>query len=81
MGDVVVAFAAGSPSPSGTVLISGTGVIATKTIAHAPVALAPEVPVAVAGDGAGAAAWLALRELVPPAEAARLHARLASTGR
>ncbi|GAA3125515.1 BadF/BadG/BcrA/BcrD ATPase family protein [Planomonospora alba] len=38
--------------------------------------LEPDAVVAVAGDGAGAAAWLALRELVTPAEAARLHAEL-----
>ncbi|WP_083502107.1 BadF/BadG/BcrA/BcrD ATPase family protein [Sphaerimonospora mesophila] len=39
--------------------------------------LEPDVAVAVAGDGAGAAAWLALRDLVTPAQAARLHTRLA----
>ncbi|WP_433348370.1 hypothetical protein ACQP25_33585 [Microtetraspora malaysiensis] len=39
--------------------------------------LEPDVTVAVAGDGAGAAAWLALRELVTPVEAARLHTKLA----
>ncbi|MFG1702218.1 N-acetylglucosamine kinase [Nonomuraea sp. M3C6] len=40
VGDVVTAFAAGTSSPSGTVLISGTGAIAAKIIDHRPVATA-----------------------------------------
>ncbi|MGP3928450.1 N-acetylglucosamine kinase [Nonomuraea sp. KM88] len=35
-GDIVTAFAAGTPSPSGTVLISGTGAIAARITDHAP---------------------------------------------
>ncbi|NBE97458.1 N-acetylglucosamine kinase, partial [Nonomuraea sp. K271] len=35
-GDIVTAFAAGTPSPSGTVLISGTGAIAARIADHAP---------------------------------------------
>ncbi|MEV0974556.1 N-acetylglucosamine kinase [Microtetraspora glauca] len=67
----------------GTPVVLGGSVLTSKGPVQDAVRdlLQPEVPVAVAGDGAGAAAWLALRELVPPAEAARLHARLASTGR
>ncbi|MFI6390736.1 N-acetylglucosamine kinase [Nonomuraea sp. NPDC050540] len=44
VGDVVVAFAAGTPAASGTVLISGTGAIAAKIIDH---------EIAVAADGHG----------------------------
>jgi glucosamine kinase len=40
VGDVVTAFAAGTASPSGTVLISGTGAIAAKITDHQPVATA-----------------------------------------
>ncbi|MFB4282002.1 MULTISPECIES: N-acetylglucosamine kinase [unclassified Nonomuraea] len=40
VGDVVTAFAAGTPAPSGTVLISGTGAIAAKITDHVPVATA-----------------------------------------
>ncbi|QFY07025.1 ATPase [Nonomuraea phyllanthi] len=40
VGDVVTAFAAGTPSPSGAVLISGTGAIAAKIIDHVAVATA-----------------------------------------
>ncbi|GIH98332.1 N-acetylglucosamine kinase [Planobispora takensis] len=40
VGDVVVAFAAGTAARSGTVLISGTGAIAAKIIDHQPTALA-----------------------------------------
>ncbi|MEV4176088.1 BadF/BadG/BcrA/BcrD ATPase family protein [Nonomuraea sp. NPDC049709] len=40
VGDIVTAFAAGTPVPSGTVLISGTGAIAAKITDHVPVATA-----------------------------------------
>ncbi|MEV0384215.1 BadF/BadG/BcrA/BcrD ATPase family protein [Nonomuraea sp. NPDC050643] len=40
VGDVVTAFAAGTASPSGTVLISGTGAIAAKITGHEPTATA-----------------------------------------
>ncbi|MBT2234135.1 N-acetylglucosamine kinase [Nonomuraea sp. NEAU-A123] len=40
LGDVVTAFAAGTASPSGTVLISGTGAIAAKITDHVQVATA-----------------------------------------
>ncbi|MEU7862562.1 BadF/BadG/BcrA/BcrD ATPase family protein [Nonomuraea sp. NPDC049141] len=40
LGDVVTAFAAGTASPSGTVLISGTGAIAAKITDHVQVAAA-----------------------------------------
>ncbi|MBF8194167.1 ATPase, partial [Nonomuraea sp. K274] len=40
VGDIVTAFAAGTPSPSGTVLISGTGAIAARITDHVPVATA-----------------------------------------
>ncbi|MBG0830242.1 ATPase [Planomonospora sp. ID67723] len=40
VGDVVVAFAAGTAARSGTVLISGTGAVAAQIIDHEPVALA-----------------------------------------
>ncbi|WP_433511288.1 N-acetylglucosamine kinase [Nonomuraea sp. CA-143628] len=40
LGDVVTAFAAGTASPSGTVLISGTGAIAAKITDHAQVGTA-----------------------------------------
>ncbi|MGR6922886.1 N-acetylglucosamine kinase [[Actinomadura] parvosata] len=40
VGDLVTAFAAGTPLPSGSVLISGTGAIAAKIIDHRAVAIA-----------------------------------------
>uniref|UniRef100_UPI003F49888D N-acetylglucosamine kinase n=1 Tax=Nonomuraea bangladeshensis TaxID=404385 RepID=UPI003F49888D len=40
VGDVVVAFAAGTPQPSGTVLISGTGAIAGRIVEHELVTVA-----------------------------------------
>ncbi|MFI6484013.1 N-acetylglucosamine kinase [Nonomuraea sp. NPDC050663] len=40
VGDVVVALAAGTPEPSGTVLIAGTGAIAAKIIDHTIVSTA-----------------------------------------
>ncbi|WP_165977442.1 N-acetylglucosamine kinase [Nonomuraea diastatica] len=39
-GDIVTAFAAGTASPSGTVVISGTGAIAAKITDHVPIATA-----------------------------------------
>ncbi|TDD47282.1 hypothetical protein E1286_17925 [Nonomuraea terrae] len=40
VGDVVTAFVSGTASPSGTVLISGTGAVAASIRGHAPVATA-----------------------------------------
>ncbi|WP_449064438.1 BadF/BadG/BcrA/BcrD ATPase family protein, partial [Planomonospora algeriensis] len=40
VGDAVVAFAAGTAAPSGTVLISGTGAVAARITGHEPVAVA-----------------------------------------
>ncbi|MEU4573094.1 BadF/BadG/BcrA/BcrD ATPase family protein [Nonomuraea sp. NPDC023979] len=68
VGDVVTAFCAGTPSPSGTVLISGTGAIAAKITGRAVVATSDGYGWLLGDDGSGfwlgrTAARTALRAL------------------
>ncbi|WP_219510170.1 N-acetylglucosamine kinase [Nonomuraea ceibae] len=68
VGDVVTAFCAGTPSPSGTVLISGTGAIAAKITGRAVVATSDGYGWLLGDDGSGfwlgrTAARAALRAL------------------
>ncbi|WP_165974397.1 N-acetylglucosamine kinase [Nonomuraea deserti] len=71
MGDIVTAFAAGTPSPSGTVLISGTGAIAAKIVDHAPAGTADGYGWLLGDEGSAfwigrAAARATIRALTTP---------------
>ncbi|WP_285788403.1 BadF/BadG/BcrA/BcrD ATPase family protein [Micromonospora sp. NBRC 101691] len=71
-GDAVAAFAAGTPAPSGTVLIAGTGAVAARIVAHSVAHTADGLGWLLGDEGSGF--WLGL-------EAARLAARALTTGR
>ncbi|RLK09721.1 N-acetylglucosamine kinase-like BadF-type ATPase [Micromonospora sp. M71_S20] len=72
VGDAVVAFAAGSPAPSGTVLIAGTGAVAVQIVERAVGRTVDGLGWLLGDEGGGF--WLGL-------EAARLTARALTTGR
>ncbi|OZV81581.1 hypothetical protein CA850_10420 [Micromonospora echinospora] len=71
VGDAVAAFAAGTPAPSGTVLIAGTGAVAARIVAHSVAHTADGLGWLLGDEGGGF--WLGL-------EAARLTARALTTG-
>ncbi|WP_080047159.1 N-acetylglucosamine kinase [[Actinomadura] parvosata] len=71
VGDLVTAFAAGTPLPSGSVLISGTGAIAAKIIDHRAVAIADGFGWQLGDEGSAfwlgrAAARTTIRTLAAP---------------
>jgi N-acetylglucosamine kinase-like BadF-type ATPase len=59
VGDVVTAFAAGTPSPSGTVLIAGTGAIAARVTGHRVTATADGLGWLLGDEGSGR--WIGLQ--------------------
>jgi glucosamine kinase len=59
VGDVVTAFAAGTPSPSGTVLIAGTGAIAARITGHRVTATADGLGWLLGDEGSGR--WIGLQ--------------------
>ncbi|MEV0329421.1 BadF/BadG/BcrA/BcrD ATPase family protein [Micromonospora echinospora] len=71
VGDAVAAFAAGTPAPSGTVLIAGTGAVAARIIEHSVAHTADGLGWLLGDEGGGF--WLGL-------EAARLTARALTAG-
>ncbi|MEH1098271.1 N-acetylglucosamine kinase [Micromonospora sp. CPCC 205561] len=71
VGDAVVAFAAGTPAPSGTVLIAGTGAVAVRIVERSVGRTADGLGWLLGDEGGGF--WLGL-------EAARLTARTLAAG-
>ncbi|MFI6820148.1 N-acetylglucosamine kinase [Micromonospora sp. NPDC050187] len=71
VGDAVVAFAAGTPARSGTVLIAGTGAVAARIVEHSVGHTVDGLGWLLGDEGGGF--WLGL-------EAARLTARALTTG-
>ncbi|MEU6074039.1 BadF/BadG/BcrA/BcrD ATPase family protein [Micromonospora sp. NPDC047074] len=71
VGDAVVAFAAGTPAPSGTVLIAGTGAIAVQIVERSVGRTVDGLGWLLGDEGGGF--WLGL-------EAARLTARALTAG-
>ncbi|GIF22668.1 N-acetylglucosamine kinase-like BadF-type ATPase [Actinoplanes tereljensis] len=61
VGDVVTAFAAGTPAPSGAVLIAGTGAVAARIVDHAVVAVADGFGWLLGDEGSGR--WMGLQAL------------------
>ncbi|WP_084959095.1 N-acetylglucosamine kinase [Thermoactinospora rubra] len=61
--------------PGTPVVLAGSVLTREGPVRRAVLDLLAEHRPGTAGDGAGAAAWLAARELLPPAEAAARHAR------
>jgi N-acetylglucosamine kinase-like BadF-type ATPase len=59
VGDVVTAFAAGTPAPSGTVLIAGTGAIAARVTGHRVTATADGLGWLLGDEGSGR--WIGLQ--------------------
>jgi glucosamine kinase len=59
VGDVVTAFAAGTPEPSGTVLIAGTGAIAARVTGHRVTATADGLGWLLGDEGSGR--WIGLQ--------------------
>ncbi|MEW1845472.1 BadF/BadG/BcrA/BcrD ATPase family protein [Nonomuraea angiospora] len=59
---------------SGPVVLAGSVLTSEGPVRQAVVQLLPDENVMTAGDAAGAAAWLAARDLLPEAEAKALHA-------
>jgi N-acetylglucosamine kinase-like BadF-type ATPase len=59
VGDVVTAFAAGTPDPSGTVLIAGTGAIAARITDHRVTATADGLGWLLGDEGSGR--WIGLQ--------------------
>ncbi|WP_433291958.1 BadF/BadG/BcrA/BcrD ATPase family protein [Actinoplanes sp. CA-030573] len=61
VGDVVTAFAAGTPSPSGAALIAGTGAVAARITAHEIAEVADGLGWLLGDEGSGR--WMGLRAL------------------
>ncbi|GIM95303.1 N-acetylglucosamine kinase [Paractinoplanes toevensis] len=61
VGDVVTAFAAGTPSPSGAALIAGTGAVAARLNDHAVIAVADGFGWLLGDEGSGR--WMGLQAL------------------
>jgi N-acetylglucosamine kinase-like BadF-type ATPase len=61
VGDVVTAFAAGTPSPSGAALIAGTGAVAARLDGHSVVAVADGFGWLLGDEGSGR--WIGLQAL------------------
>ncbi|MET7334124.1 BadF/BadG/BcrA/BcrD ATPase family protein [Nonomuraea sp. NPDC005650] len=59
---------------SGPVVLAGSVLTSEGPVRQAVVTLLPDENVMTAGDAAGAAAWLAARDLLPEADAKALHA-------
>ncbi|MEW2378631.1 BadF/BadG/BcrA/BcrD ATPase family protein [Micromonospora sp. NPDC047812] len=72
VGDAVVAFAAGTPAPSGTVLIAGTGAVAVQIVERSVGRTVDGLGWLLGDEGGGF--WIGL-------EAARLTARTLTAGR
>jgi glucosamine kinase len=71
----LVATLAELGTPDGPVVLAGS-LLTRHTPVRAAVLAAVPAPVTTSGDPAGGAAWLALRTITDPREAARLHARM-----
>ncbi|MFI5892435.1 N-acetylglucosamine kinase [Actinoplanes sp. NPDC051513] len=61
VGDVVTAFAAGTPSPSGAALIAGTGAVAARIAGHEIVEVADGLGWLLGDEGSGR--WMGLQAL------------------
>jgi N-acetylglucosamine kinase-like BadF-type ATPase len=61
LGDVITAFAAGTPAPAGTVLIAGTGAIAAEVVAGRIVRTADGLGWLLGDEGSGR--WVGLRAI------------------
>lgn len=61
VGDAVTAFAAGTPSPSGTVLIAGTGAVAARIAGHEVAEVADGLGWLLGDEGSGR--WIGLRAM------------------
>ena len=61
VGDVITAFAAGTPSPSGAALIAGTGAVAARITGHEIAAVADGLGWLLGDEGSGR--WIGLQAL------------------